>query len=89
MQVSIVPRGKAALGYAQYLPKDLSLHTKEQLFDMMCMALGGRAAENIFFKTCTNGAADDLDKVSPHRFKCALTDRRYPLLPTLQLHNLG
>merc|ERR1711912_151590 len=64
LKVSIVPRGKAALGYAQYLPKDLSLHTKEQLFDMMCMALGGRAAENIFFETCTNGAADDLDKVS-------------------------
>ena len=40
------------------------MHTKEQLFDMMCMALGGRAAENIFFGTCTNGAADDLDKVS-------------------------
>merc|ERR1711966_650715 len=64
LKVSIVPRGKAALGYAQYLPKDLSLHTKEQLFYMMCMALGGRAAENIFFSTCTNGAADDLDKVS-------------------------
>merc|ERR1712070_1207746 len=64
LKVSIVPRGKAALGYAQYLPKDLSLHTKEQLFDMMCMALGGRAAENIFFGTCTNGAADDLDKVT-------------------------
>jgi len=64
LKVSIVPRGKAALGYAQYLPKDVSLHTKEQLFDMMCMALGGRAAENLFFGTCTNGAADDLDKVS-------------------------
>merc|ERR1712086_483346 len=64
LKVSIVPRGKAALGYAQYLPKDLSLHTRAQLQDMMCMALGGRAAENIFFGTCTNGAADDLDKVS-------------------------
>eukprot|EP00656_Telonema_subtile_P003837 TRINITY_DN1173_c0_g1_i9.p1 TRINITY_DN1173_c0_g1~~TRINITY_DN1173_c0_g1_i9.p1 ORF type:complete len:524 (-),score=143.63 TRINITY_DN1173_c0_g1_i9:228-1799(-) len=64
LKVSIVPRGKAALGYAQYLPKDLSLHTKEQMLDMMCMALGGRAAENIFFSTCTNGAADDLDKVT-------------------------
>merc|ERR1711957_392869 len=35
LKVSIVPRGKAALGYAQYLPKDVSLHTKEQLFDMV------------------------------------------------------
>ena len=64
LKVSIVPRGKAALGYAQYLPKDLSLHTQDQLNDMMCMALGGRAAEEIFFKSVTTGASDDLDRVS-------------------------
>ena len=62
--MSIVPRGKAALGYAQYLPKDLSLHTKAQLDDMMCMALGGRASEEIFFKSVTTGASDDLNRVS-------------------------
>lgn len=64
LKVSIVPRGKAALGYAQYLPKDLSLHTKAQLDDMMCMALGGRASEEIFFKSVTTGASDDLNRVS-------------------------
>jgi len=64
LKVSIVPRGKAALGYAQYLPKDLSLHTQDQLNDMMCMALGGRAAEEIFFKSVTTGASDDLNRVS-------------------------
>lgn len=63
-QVSIVPRGKAALGYAQYLPKDLSLHTMAQLNDMMCMALGGRASEEIFFDSVTTGASDDLERVS-------------------------
>jgi len=64
LKVSIVPRGKAALGYAQYLPKDLSLHTQAQLNDMMCMALGGRVAEEIFFDSVTTGASDDLDRVS-------------------------
>lgn len=64
LKVSIVPRGKAALGYAQYLPKDLSLHTRAALNDMMCMALGGRAAEEIFFDSVTTGASDDLERVS-------------------------
>merc|ERR1711907_909423 len=64
LKVSIVPRGKAALGYAQYLPKDLSLHTQAQLNDMMCMALGGRAAEELFFESVTTGASDDLNRVS-------------------------
>lgn len=59
-----MPRGKAALGYAQYLPKDLSLHTRAQLNDMMCMALGGRASEEIFFESVTTGASDDLERVS-------------------------
>lgn len=39
LKVSIIPRGKG-LGYAQYLPKDQYLYTKEQLFDRMCMTLG-------------------------------------------------
>lgn len=64
LKVSIVPRGKAALGYAQYLPKDVSLHTISQLDDMICMALGGRAAEEMFFESVTTGASDDLEKVS-------------------------
>ncbi len=46
-QVSIIPRGKG-LGYAQYLPKEQYLYTREQLFDRMCMMLGGRVAEHVF-----------------------------------------
>jgi AFG3 family protein len=46
VKVSIVPRGVAALGYAQYLPKEQFLYTTEQLEDGMCMTLGGRAAED-------------------------------------------
>ncbi|EOD17715.1 ATP-dependent metalloprotease FtsH, partial [Emiliania huxleyi CCMP1516] len=47
MKVSIVPRGQSALGYSQSLPRDVPLYTEGQLDDMMCMALGGRAAEQV------------------------------------------
>lgn len=62
-QVSIIPRGKG-LGYAQYLPKEQYLYTKEQLLDRMCMTLGGRVSEEIFFGRITTGAQDDLKKVT-------------------------
>ena len=64
LKVTIVPRGSGALGFAQYLPKEVSLHTKEQIMDMMCMALGGRAAEDIIFGRVTTGASDDLNRVT-------------------------
>ncbi|XP_074929794.1 mitochondrial inner membrane m-AAA protease component AFG3L1-like isoform X4 [Chelonoidis abingdonii] len=63
LKVSIIPRGKG-LGYAQYLPKEQYLYTKEQLFDRMCMMLGGRVAEQLFFGRITTGAQDDLKKVT-------------------------
>ncbi|XP_072525271.1 mitochondrial inner membrane m-AAA protease component AFG3L2 [Salminus brasiliensis] len=63
LKVSIIPRGKG-LGYAQYLPKEQYLYTKEQLLDRMCMTLGGRVAEEIFFGRITTGAQDDLKKVT-------------------------
>uniref|UniRef100_A0A2C9JKW0 AAA+ ATPase domain-containing protein n=1 Tax=Biomphalaria glabrata TaxID=6526 RepID=A0A2C9JKW0_BIOGL len=63
LQVSIIPRGKG-LGYAQYLPKEQYLYTQEQLLDRMCMMLGGRVSEQIFFSKITTGAQDDLRKVT-------------------------
>jgi len=63
LKVSIIPRGKG-LGYAMYLPKEQYLYTTEQLTDRMCMTLGGRAAERIFFNRITTGAQDDLQKVT-------------------------
>lgn len=54
-QVSIAPRTNAALGFAQILPRDQYLFTKEQLFERMCMALGGRTAEAIVFNKVTTG----------------------------------
>ncbi len=64
VKVSIVPRGVASLGYAQYLPKEQFLYTTEQLFDEMCMTLGGRVAEDIQFKRISTGALSDLERIT-------------------------
>lgn len=64
VKVSIVPRGVAALGYAQYLPKEQFLYQTEQLLDEMCMALGGRAAEEIIFGKISTGALSDLERIT-------------------------
>src|SRR5881398_1029863 len=63
-KVTIVSRGNA-LGYAFYLPgEDRYLHTKEELVDGIIVALAGRAAEEVVFGRVTNGAANDLEKVT-------------------------
>jgi cell division protease FtsH len=63
-KVTIISRGEA-LGYAFYLPEeDRYLHTKEELIDRMIVALAGRAAEEVVFGRVTNGAANDLEKVT-------------------------
>jgi cell division protease FtsH len=64
VKVSIVPRGVAALGYAQYLPKEQFLYTTEQLTDGMCMTLGGRVAEDIVFGKISTGAQNDLERIT-------------------------
>lgn len=64
LKVSIVPRGIAALGYAQYLPKEQYLYRTEQLLDAMCMTLGGRAAEKVFFNKISTGAQNDLERIT-------------------------
>ncbi|MCP4439080.1 MAG: ATP-dependent zinc metalloprotease FtsH [Aureispira sp.] len=64
VKVSIVPRGMAALGYAQYLPKEKNIVPKEHLLDHMCGLLAGRAAEEIVFGKISTGAQNDLDRVT-------------------------
>lgn len=64
VKVSIVPRGVAALGYAQYLPKEQFLYQTEQLMDEMCMTFGGRAAEEIVFNKISTGALSDLERIT-------------------------
>jgi cell division protease FtsH len=64
LKVTIVPRGTAALGYAQYTPKEQYLYTIEQLMDQIRMTLGGRAAEEIFFGKISTGASNDLQQIT-------------------------
>eukprot|EP00271_Cylindrocystis_brebissonii_P005137 TRINITY_DN17081_c0_g1_i1.p1 TRINITY_DN17081_c0_g1~~TRINITY_DN17081_c0_g1_i1.p1 ORF type:complete len:918 (-),score=218.58 TRINITY_DN17081_c0_g1_i1:2080-4833(-) len=64
LKVSIVPRGTAALGFAQYLPNENLLMTKEQMKDMTCMTLGGRAAEQVMLGKVSTGAQNDLERIT-------------------------
>jgi len=64
LKVSILPRSKGALGFAQFLPNETALHSKEELMDKICAVLAGRAAEEIFFGRVTTGAQDDLLKAT-------------------------
>lgn len=64
LKVTIVPRGTAALGYAQYTPKEQYLYNTDQLIDQICMTLGGRASEEIFFNKISTGASNDLQQVT-------------------------
>ncbi|KAL1708960.1 ATP-dependent metallopeptidase Hfl [Schizophyllum commune] len=74
LKVSIIPRGTGALGYAQYLPADRYLFSTPQMRDRICMTLGGRVSEEIFFgaDNITTGAQDDLQKITRMAFEaCA------------------
>lgn len=64
LKVSIVPRGKGALGYAQYLPIEKQITTEDEILDNICLTLGGRAAEKLVFGHLSTGAHDDLNKVT-------------------------
>jgi AFG3 family protein len=62
LKLTIIPRSKGSLGYAQYLPNESSLENKSELLDRICCILGGRVSEEIFFGQVTTGAYDDLKK---------------------------
>jgi AFG3 family protein len=64
LKVTIIPRASGALGFAQYLPKEVFLRSRDQIMDIVCMALAGRAAEHVFFGEVTTGASDDLRRVT-------------------------
>ncbi|XP_064243321.1 paraplegin isoform X2 [Passer domesticus] len=80
MKVSIAPRTNAALGFAQILPREQHLFTKEQLLERMCMALGGRVAEAITFNKVTTGAQDDLKKVTKIAYAMV---KQYGMVPSI------
>ncbi len=92
-KATIIARG-TALGYTLNLPEEERyLHTKEELLDWMVVTLAGRAAEQVVFGRVTNGAANDLEKVTssrgrwssstawaraPRRARCGPTTTRSP-----------
>jgi len=64
VKVTIVPRTEGALGFAMYQPQENMLHTQEYYKHQICVALGGRAAEEVFYDgSVSSGAHDDLKKV--------------------------
>ncbi|MEY4223581.1 MAG: ATP-dependent protease FtsH [Actinomycetota bacterium] len=62
-KVTILPRGMA-LGVTQTLPEERHSYSREYILDRICMALGGRAAEELVFNQQTTGAANDLEVVT-------------------------
>lgn len=63
VKLTIIPRSKGALGYAQYLPKSSYIKTKEELIDQIAIMMGGFTSEEFFMGSCSSGASDDLQKV--------------------------
>ena len=64
LKVSIVPRGENALGFSQNKPQDKKLYKFEELFDQICVFLGGRVAEEVIFNSITTGASDDIERLT-------------------------
>lgn len=79
-KVSIIPRGKS-LGAAWYLPEEHQIITKSEFFDALCTALGGRAAEDIFFEEVSSNAIDDLEKATKQAYSMVVN---YGLSKALQ-----
>jgi cell division protease FtsH len=64
IKVSIIPRGESTLGFAQQEPNDNKLYDKTELLSKICVLMGGRVAESIFFDQITSGASDDIEKLT-------------------------
>lgn len=61
-KISIIPRGRAALGYTLQLPEEEQfLLTKSEMLDKICVSLGGRMAEEVMFNEISSGAQNDLE----------------------------
>jgi ATP-dependent Zn protease len=73
-----------ALGFAQYVPSDRYLHSREELEDRIVVMLGGRAAEQVTFGKVTTGASDDLKRVTELAYAMYTTYGMSPSIGTLQ-----
>ena len=64
VKVSIMPRGKSALGFSQSQTPDTKLMTREEILDKIGVLFGGRISEELFCDTITTGASDDIEKAT-------------------------
>lgn len=87
VKVSIVPRGVAALGYAQYLPREQFLYQTEQMMDEICMAFGGRAAEEIVFGKISTGALSDLERITKMAYSIVTIYGMNPAIGNLSFYD--
>jgi len=87
VKVSIVPRGVAALGYAQYLPREQFLYQTEQMMDEMCMAFGGRAAEEIVFNKISTGALSDLERITKMAYSIVTIYGMNPVIGNMSFYD--
>ncbi len=86
VKVSIVPRGRA-LGAAWYMPEERQITTKEAMLDEICSLLGGRAAEELFTGHISNGAINDLERVTKSMYGMIAYAGMSDLLPNISYYN--
>lgn len=66
-KITIVPRTMGALGYVmQTSAEEKFLNSKEEILNMVVMALGGRAAEELVFNSVTTGASNDIEQATAY-----------------------
>lgn len=86
-KITIVPRGRAALGYTLQVPQtEQFLMTEGELWDRLRTLLGGRAAEQLVYDQVSSGAENDLERAT------ALARRmvsRFGMSPNLGLLHTG
>lgn len=64
-KITIIPRTSGALGYTMQVDEhETILMTKEQALDKITTFMGGRAAEEVIFKTITSGASNDIEQAT-------------------------
>jgi AFG3 family protein len=80
VKVTIIPRSGGALGFTQYVPDNIKLHSKEHIKDMIAAIFGGRGAEELLIGSITTGASDDLQKA---------TKMAYSMIAKLGMSKLG
>ena len=86
VKVTIVPRGKA-LGAAWYLPEERPITTREEMFDEMCSTLGGRAAEELYSGQISNGASNDLERVTKQAYAMVVYYGMSDKLPNINYYD--